>query len=128
MKPLGCDRTADGGGGAGHGREELETGTALSGWGQIQLSQEVWPNGHPDPDALTASSGLLPGAPTDQELTLGDAWLKVFQQALPRPTDRGLMDTPTTSSHQRVWVTTTKACAALGMSRETLRQLRLRGY
>jgi hypothetical protein len=33
---------------------------------------------------LTASSGLLPGAPTDQELTLGDAWLEVFQQALPR--------------------------------------------
>lgn len=24
------------------------------------------------------------GAPTDQELTLGDAWLEVFQQALPR--------------------------------------------
>jgi hypothetical protein len=33
---------------------------------------------------LTASSGLLPGAPTDEELTLGDAWLEVFQQALPR--------------------------------------------
>jgi hypothetical protein len=33
---------------------------------------------------LTASSGLLPGAPTDQELTLGDAWLEVFQQVLPR--------------------------------------------
>ena len=37
------------------------------------------------------------------------------------------MDTPTTSSRQRVWVTTAEACAALGMSRETLRQLRLRG-
>ena len=33
---------------------------------------------------LTASSGLLSGAPTDEELTLGDAWLEVFQQALPR--------------------------------------------
>ena len=33
---------------------------------------------------LTASSGLLLGAPTDEELTLGDAWLEVFQQALPR--------------------------------------------
>ena len=40
---------ADGGGGAGHGREELETGTALSDWGEIQLSQEAWPDGHPDP-------------------------------------------------------------------------------
>ncbi|MFM7512776.1 MAG: KilA-N domain-containing protein [Cyanobium sp.] len=35
-------------------------------------------------NVLTASSGLLPGAPTDQELTLGDAWLEVFPQALPR--------------------------------------------
>jgi len=33
---------------------------------------------------LTASSGRLPGAPTDEELTLGDAWLEVFQQVLPR--------------------------------------------
>ena len=33
---------------------------------------------------LTASSGLLSGAPTDEELTLGDAWLEVVQQALPR--------------------------------------------
>jgi hypothetical protein len=33
---------------------------------------------------LTASSGMLPGAPTDEELTLGDAWMEVFQQALPR--------------------------------------------
>ena len=33
---------------------------------------------------LTASSGLLPGAPTDQKLTMGDAWLEVFQQVLPR--------------------------------------------
>ena len=35
-------------------------------------------------NVLTASSGLLLGAPTDEELTLGDAWLEVFQQALPR--------------------------------------------
>jgi hypothetical protein len=35
-------------------------------------------------NVLTASSGLLPGTPTDEELTLGDAWLEVFQQALPR--------------------------------------------
>jgi hypothetical protein len=33
---------------------------------------------------LTVSFELLPGAPTDQELTLGDAWLEVFQEALPR--------------------------------------------
>jgi hypothetical protein len=38
------------------------------------------------------------------------------------------MDTAiTTPTRQRVWVTTAEACAALGMSRETLRQLRLRG-
>jgi hypothetical protein len=35
-------------------------------------------------NVLTASSGLLSGAPTDEELTLGDAWLEVFQQVLPR--------------------------------------------
>ena len=35
-------------------------------------------------NVLTASSGLLPDAPTDEELTLGDAWLETFQQALPR--------------------------------------------
>ena len=35
-------------------------------------------------NVLTASSGLLLGAPSDEELTLGDAWLEVFQQALPR--------------------------------------------
>jgi hypothetical protein len=35
-------------------------------------------------NVLTASSGMLPGAPTDEELTLGDAWLEVFQQVLPR--------------------------------------------
>lgn len=35
-------------------------------------------------NVLTASSALLLGAPTDEELTLGDAWLEVFQQALPR--------------------------------------------
>ena len=28
---------------------------------------------------------------------------------------------------ERIWVTTAKACEILGMSRETLRQLRLRG-
>ena len=33
---------------------------------------------------LTASSGLLPGAPADDELTLSDAWLEVFQEVLPR--------------------------------------------
>ena len=37
------------------------------------------------------------------------------------------METATTPSRQRVWVTTAEACAALGMSRETLRQLGLRG-
>jgi len=37
-----------------------------------------------------------------------------------------LMDTTITMpNRQRVWVTTAEACAALGMSRETLRQLRL---
>ena len=35
-------------------------------------------------NVLTASSGLLSGAPSDEELTLGDAWLEVFQQVLPR--------------------------------------------
>jgi hypothetical protein len=35
-------------------------------------------------NVLTASSGLLPGTPTDEELTLGDAWLEVFQEVLPR--------------------------------------------
>jgi hypothetical protein len=33
---------------------------------------------------LTASSGLLPGAPADDELNLSDAWLEVFQEVLPR--------------------------------------------
>ena len=37
------------------------------------------------------------------------------------------METATTPTRQRVWVTTAEACAALGMSRETLRQLGLRG-
>ena len=37
------------------------------------------------------------------------------------------METATTPTRQRVWVTTAEACTALGMSRETLRQLRLRG-
>jgi KilA-N domain len=37
-------------------------------------------------NVLTASSGhsLLPGIGADEELTLGDAWLEVFQQVLPR--------------------------------------------
>jgi len=35
--------------------------------------------------------------------------------------------TPPPPGRHRVWVTTAEACAALGMSRETLRQLRLRG-
>jgi len=35
-------------------------------------------------NVLTVSSGLLPGTPTDDELTLSDAWLEVFQQVLPR--------------------------------------------
>jgi hypothetical protein len=35
-------------------------------------------------NVLTASSGLLPGAPADDELTLSDAWLEVFQEVLPR--------------------------------------------
>jgi len=35
-------------------------------------------------NVLTASAGSLPGAPTNEELTLGAAWLEVFQQALPR--------------------------------------------
>jgi hypothetical protein len=37
------------------------------------------------------------------------------------------MDTAPKPTRQRAWVTTAEACAALGMSRETLRQLRLRG-
>jgi hypothetical protein len=37
------------------------------------------------------------------------------------------METKVSTTRQRVWVTTADACAALGMSRETLRQLRLRG-
>jgi len=35
--------------------------------------------------------------------------------------------TPPTSGRQRVWANTTEAHEALGMSRETLRQLQLRG-
>ena len=35
-------------------------------------------------NVLTVSSGLLPGTPTVDELTLSDAWLEVFQQVLPR--------------------------------------------
>ena len=37
------------------------------------------------------------------------------------------MDITATPNRHRTWVTTAEACAALGMSRETLRQLRLRG-
>jgi hypothetical protein len=36
------------------------------------------------------------------------------------------MAAPATQGRQRVWVTTPQACEALGMSRETLRKLRLR--
>ena len=35
-------------------------------------------------NVLTASSGLLPGTPPSDELTLSDAWLEVFQEVLPR--------------------------------------------
>ncbi|MCP9915353.1 KilA-N domain-containing protein [Cyanobium sp. ATX 6F1] len=35
-------------------------------------------------NVLTASSGMLPAIAADDELTLGDAWLEVFQQVLPR--------------------------------------------
>jgi hypothetical protein len=35
-------------------------------------------------NVLTASSGLVPGTPADDELTLSDAWLEVFQDVLPR--------------------------------------------
>ena len=38
------------------------------------------------------------------------------------------MDTiSTTSTRQRAWISTADACTALGMSRETLRRLRMRG-
>ena len=33
---------------------------------------------------LTASAGLLPGAPVKDQLTLSDAWLQVFGEVLPR--------------------------------------------
>jgi hypothetical protein len=33
---------------------------------------------------LTASAGLLPGAPVKDQLTLSDAWLEVFGEVLPR--------------------------------------------
>jgi hypothetical protein len=35
-------------------------------------------------NVLTASSGMLPAIPRDDELTLSDAWLEVFQEVLPR--------------------------------------------
>ena len=35
-------------------------------------------------NVLTASAGFLSGAPSDDELTLSDAWLEVFQEILPR--------------------------------------------
>ena len=35
-------------------------------------------------NVLTASVGLLPGTPADDELTLSDAWLEVFEEVLPR--------------------------------------------
>jgi hypothetical protein len=37
------------------------------------------------------------------------------------------METPTSTTRQRVWISTAEACELLGISRETLRQLRLRG-
>lgn len=37
------------------------------------------------------------------------------------------MDTQVTTTRQRVWISTAEACELLGISRETLRQLRLRG-
>jgi hypothetical protein len=69
----------------------------------------------------------------------GHALLPAWPQRLPDPlksrrgrraAGAGLMENqtiPPTSGRQRVWVTTAEACTALGMSRETLRQLRLRG-
>ncbi|MCT0198299.1 hypothetical protein KQ313_01140 [Synechococcus sp. CS-1325] len=33
---------------------------------------------------LTASSGMLPAIPRDNELALSDAWLEVFEEVLPR--------------------------------------------
>ena len=35
--------------------------------------------------------------------------------------------TQLTPTRQRTWITTAEACATLGMSRETLRKLRMRG-
>jgi hypothetical protein len=37
------------------------------------------------------------------------------------------MGSTTDNSRQRAWITTAEVCACLGISRETLRQLRLRG-
>lgn len=37
------------------------------------------------------------------------------------------MESAASSGRQRVWITTAEACDGLGISRETLRQLRLRG-
>ena len=37
------------------------------------------------------------------------------------------METQVTTTRQRVWISTAEACELLGISRETLRQLRLRG-
>jgi hypothetical protein len=37
------------------------------------------------------------------------------------------MESAASSGRQRVWITTAEACEVLGISRETLRQLRLRG-
>ncbi len=39
-------------------------------------------------NVLTSSGGLLPDAPAVDEFTLGDAWLEVFQQVLPRTQSR----------------------------------------
>ena len=45
-------------------------------------------------NVLTVSSGLLPGTPADDELTLSDAWLEVFQQALPASSWPGAAASP----------------------------------
>jgi hypothetical protein len=52
---------------------------------------------------LTASSGLLPGAPADDELNLSDAWLEVFQEVLPRGSS-SLTAPRQVKSYQRSWL------------------------
>ena len=45
-------------------------------------------------NVLTVSSGLLHGTPAADELTLSDAWLEVFQQALPASSWPGAAASP----------------------------------